>query len=99
MELITGRTYNAESIRKQLGHKNQGGIRYSGNWPRIRNVSIILSEGQTEDSIYPDRISNGIVEYVGEGQSGDQVRSKRPRLKKRASLSTRAYLYSFPVMS
>jgi hypothetical protein len=57
LDLNTGQTYKSAVIEKQMGLKNQGGIRYSGRWPKIKNLTVILSEGQTQDSIYPDRIS------------------------------------------
>ena len=73
LNLTVGQTYNSDVIEKHFGLKNRGGIRYSRRWPNIKNLTVILSEGQAQDSIYPDRISKDVVlEYVGEGPSGDQ---------------------------
>ena len=73
LNLTVGQTYSSDVIEKHFGLKNQGGIRYSGNWPNIKNLTVFLSEGQTKAAIYPDRISkDGVLEYVGEGPSGDQ---------------------------
>jgi len=45
LNLTVGQTYNSDVIEKHFGLKNQGGIRYSGRWPNIKNLTVILSEG------------------------------------------------------
>ena len=50
--------------------KHQGGIRYSGNFPDIKRIAVLLGGGA--DAIYDDEYREDVIRYMGEGQQGDQ---------------------------
>ena len=62
--------YSANEMNDFIGGKHQGGIRYSGNFPEIRRIGVIIGGGA--DAIYDDQLHHGSISYVGEGQRGDQ---------------------------
>lgn len=69
-ELQEGRTYTASEMNHFIGGKHQGGIRYSGDFPAIERIGVIIGGGA--DAIYDDQLHGQSITYVGEGQSGDQ---------------------------
>lgn len=93
MEALTGfergHTYGNAGISVALGTKHQGGIRYSGNFPDVREVAVILTT--TRDAIYRDEVNARVVNYVGEGQSGNQ------RLERGNRVLTWCYFEGKPV--
>ena len=68
--LTSGETYTANEMNDFIGGKHQGGIRYSGNFPAIRRIGVIIGGGA--DAIYPDEVHGVTITYIGEGQIGDQ---------------------------
>lgn len=68
--LILGETYTANQMNDFIGGKHQGGIRYSGNFPDLHRIGVII--GGAADAIYPDELHGGTITYIGEGQVGDQ---------------------------
>lgn len=68
--LTPGATYTAVEMNDFIGGKHQGGIRYSGNFPDIHRIGVIIGGGA--DAIYRDEIHGGTITYFGEGQKGDQ---------------------------
>ena len=84
-----GAKYSNLSLSKWLGSKNQGGIRYSGRFPKIGKVAVVLTT--TPDAIYGDELGSGLVKYVGEGQSGNQ------RLERGNRVLTWCYFKGEPV--
>jgi hypothetical protein len=69
-ELKFGEVCTANRMNDFVGGKHQGGIRYSGNFPDLRRIGIIIGGGA--DAIYPDELHVGSIAYIGEGQEGDQ---------------------------
>ena len=64
-----GDIFTHEQVNEWIGGNWQKGIRYSGNFPEIRRVGIVLSLA----SPYADGSARGSIRYVGEGLSGNQV--------------------------
>ena len=69
-ELIAGNTYSAKQMNEFIGGKHQGGIRYSGNFPELKRIGVIIGGGA--DAIYDDEVRRKSITYVGEGQLADQ---------------------------
>lgn len=69
-QLTPGETYTANQMNDFIGGKHQGGIRYSGMFPDIKRIGVIIGGGA--DAIYPDEMHSGTITYIGEGQVGDQ---------------------------
>jgi hypothetical protein len=68
--LEAGRTYTAKQMNEFIGGKHQDGIRYSGQFPDIQRIGVIIGGGA--DAIYDDQLQGDSIFYVGEGQQGDQ---------------------------
>jgi hypothetical protein len=66
----TGELCTANRMNDFIGGRHQGGIRYSGNFPDLRRIEVIIGGGA--DAIYPDEMHGGTIRYIGEGQEGDQ---------------------------
>jgi hypothetical protein len=66
----TGEIYTAKEVNGFIGGKHQGGIRYSGDFPNLDRIGVIVGGGK--DAIYPDELRGETVRYIGEGQEGDQ---------------------------
>ncbi|MHB9150710.1 MAG: hypothetical protein ACYC33_11675 [Thermoleophilia bacterium] len=66
----TGDVCTAGRMNDFIGGKHQGGIRYSGNFPDIHRIGVVIGGGV--DAIYADELHGGAVRYIGEGQEGDQ---------------------------
>jgi hypothetical protein len=68
--LEAGRVYTANQMNDFIGGKHQGGIRYSGNFPDIKRIGVVIGGGA--DAIYADQLHRDSITYIGEGQRGDQ---------------------------
>ena len=69
-QLDPGRTYTANQMNHFIGGKHQGGVRYSGTFPDLQRIGVIIGGGA--DAIYPDELHGDTITYIGEGQKGDQ---------------------------
>lgn len=67
---LIGQTFTANEMNDFIGGKHQGGIRYSGNFPDLRRIGIVIGGGA--DAIYPDELHGSTITYIGEGQEGEQ---------------------------
>ncbi len=69
-QLASGKDCTANQINTFIGGKHQGGIRYSGTFPDLDRIGVIIGGGK--DAIYEDEIHGSTIRYVGEGLTGDQ---------------------------
>lgn len=60
----------ANEMNDFIGGKHHGGIRYSGRFPNIERIGVIIGGGT--NAIYPDELHRGSINYIGEGQEDDQ---------------------------
>ena len=67
MKMKPGDVVTNEQIVEQFKCSPQGGMRRSH-----RTNTLVLVTKHTEDNIYADRWHDGILDYVGMGQSGNQ---------------------------
>ncbi|HZJ03824.1 MAG TPA: hypothetical protein VFE20_09180 [Thermoleophilia bacterium] len=75
--LQSGHTYTANEMNEFIGGKHQGGIRYSGDFPDLQRMGVVIGGGA--EAIYADRVGEHAVFYYGEGQEGDQKLSSGNR--------------------
>lgn len=71
--LIPGETYTTNQMTDFIGGRHQGGIRYSGTFPDVKRIGVIIGGGA--DAIYADQLHGSSITYIGEGQEGDQMLS------------------------